>query len=163
MTEGTPAPGPGALRGAIRRALLLAGVLGLVVLGELSPAMRALERVIAAHETPLLAATIGLAALGFVLLMGGALHMVLTAGPPMTPREAEDQASFREVKAAWRDGAWRRSPRWRRLFLMGAGGLLMFVGIFGIFFVTGPVGVKLVVLAVWLYAAVQTVRGFRRA
>jgi hypothetical protein len=39
----------------------------------------------------------------------------------------------------------------------------MFVGIFGIFFVTGPAGVKLVVLAVWVYAAVQTVRGFRRA
>jgi hypothetical protein len=76
---------------------------------------------------------------------------------------AEETVSFAEVKAAWRAGAWRVSARWRRILLMAAGALLMLVGMFGIPFVLGGPGMKLLVLAVWGYVLVQLVRGFRRA
>ncbi|MGH7265458.1 MAG: hypothetical protein ACREMB_11475 [Candidatus Rokuibacteriota bacterium] len=49
------------------------------------------------------------------------------------------------------------------IFLMGAGALLGLLGFFGIPFLLGGPGMKLLVLAVWGLVLVQLERGFRRA
>ncbi|MBI4012565.1 MAG: hypothetical protein HY359_09675 [Candidatus Rokubacteria bacterium] len=77
--------------------------------------------------------------------------------------QAEDRASFAEVKAAWRARASRWSARWRRMFLMGLGGLLMLVGGFGAMVVAAPPGIKLLFGGALGYALVRLVWGFRRA
>jgi hypothetical protein len=136
-----------------------------------------------------------MAALGFVLLMGGALHMLLAAGSPTDRRgadrlrgrslerpgpavirrtvhrsrgtavgsEAHDEATFAEVKAAWRARAWRHSPRWRRLFAMAAGAALLCFGLFGLVFVLAPAGLKVLAALAVGYAVVRTVAGWVRA
>jgi hypothetical protein len=77
--------------------------------------------------------------------------------------QAEGQASFAEIKAAWRTGAWRQSRRFRRIFAMAIGALGLLLGGFGIPFVLGTAGIKLLVLAAWGFVLFQLVRGFRRA
>jgi hypothetical protein len=74
-----------------------------------------------------------------------------------------DEASFREVKEAWRRRAWRDEPRWRRFALMALGGLLTTLGLFGLPFVLGPPFIKLLVGGAVLYAAARTAIGFAQA
>lgn len=196
--EAAPA-GRGA-RGRVRRVLLTARNLVLVLLviaiAEAIPPLKQLETYLAAHRTDYMIPLAVIAGIGFVLLMGGAIHMVLAGGRPMERREiedsagrtrvrspgpavfrrsayrvagtaagaqAEDSATFAEVKAAWRARAWRTSVRWRRLFAMGAGAVLMALGMFGIVIVLAPAGIKLLSALALVYAAVQTTRGFARA
>jgi hypothetical protein len=152
-----PSPGPPSLiRRAGAWAVSLTVAFGLIVLGELSVSMRALHDAIAARESVWLAGAITLASLGFTLLMAGAIHLAVRG-------RGEDSASLAEVKAAWRSGAWRRSGRFRRMFAMITGALLMVVGVFGIPFVLGTPGIKMLIAAAWAYVAFQVVRGFRRA
>jgi hypothetical protein len=76
----------------------LAGLVGMLlafmvvmVLGEAIPALKDLEQVIASHEVPLLATTIGLAVVGFVLFMGSVVVRIFGgAAEPMTASEVED-------------------------------------------------------------------------
>lgn len=77
--------------------------------------------------------------------------------------EAYDEFSFAGLKQAWRSGAWRTDPQWRRRFIMTCGGLGIFYGGFGILFAAGPVGVRILALCAIIYSTVQTVRAFRRA
>lgn len=161
LSEG---PGPDRLRALLGRTLTAVVALAVIALGEALPGLRRLDRVMARHEAPLLAVTIGATTAGFLMLMGGAIHMAVTAGRwSGSGARAAGEASFREIKAAWRSGAWRRGPRWRRLFVMGAGGLLMGAGLFGLAVVLGPPGVKLLCGGALVYAVVRTVRAFRRA
>ncbi|OGX06414.1 MAG: hypothetical protein A2Z88_07080 [Omnitrophica WOR_2 bacterium GWA2_47_8] len=74
-----------------------------------------------------------------------------------------DEVSFAQVKAAWRLGLWRQDPRWRGLFIMGLGAVLMAVGGFGIIIVLGAPGLKSLAVGALLYAAVRTTWGFLRA
>ena len=74
-----------------------------------------------------------------------------------------DEASLSAVKAAWRQRAWRTSPRWLRFFLMLVGGLFITIGLFGYFAVIGPPVVKLLAAAALVYAGVRTAWAFRRA
>jgi hypothetical protein len=78
-------------------------------------------------------------------------------------RTAHDAATFSEMKRAWRDGSWRRTPRWRAMFAMSAGGLLMFFGGFSIPLVVAPAGIKLLAGACMAYATVRLIVAFRRA
>jgi hypothetical protein len=75
----------------------------------------------------------------------------------------EDSASFSEIKAAWRDGTWKTSPRWRRMFLVLLGVAMFTTGIFGSIFVVAQAGMKLLLGGVYLYAVVRTAIGFARA
>jgi hypothetical protein len=77
--------------------------------------------------------------------------------------QAEDSASFAEVKQAWAARAWEFSPRWRRMFLMALGAALLFCGLFGSLFVIAPAGVKLLLGGTFVYAVARTVIGFARA
>jgi hypothetical protein len=74
-----------------------------------------------------------------------------------------DGFTLREAKAAWRQRAWRTSPRWRSNFVVMTGVTLLVLGLFSTFIVLGPNGVKLLCAATLGYAAVRTVVGFVRA
>jgi hypothetical protein len=193
-----PAPGRrgGRLRAKLGQLACVAVVLAVVAGAEQVPALKALEALCAAHQRPLLAVTLALGAIGCVLFMGGTIHMVLTAGRPMSRREiermerqsreqaagaavarrwvyrvpkaavgaeAQDGATFAEIKAAWRARAWRVSPRWRRMFLMMLATALLAFGLFGSFIVIAPAGLKLILAGALVYAAVRTAWGFRQA
>jgi hypothetical protein len=190
------APRPSVWKRLRNFATMLAILFVALVLGESVPALKALDRLVTRHESALLAITIGMAFIGFVLFMGGILSRIFGgAGRAMSHSDVEDlrsvrqapgggsvarasayrfsgrsagssfhdQFSLKEAKAAWREGAWRTSPRWRANFVVMAGVLLFTVGLFGIFVVTGPAGIKLLFAAALLYAGVRIAVAFARA
>jgi len=164
------------------------------VIGEIPPLPRWFASVDAHHSVWLLA-TGSAAFIGFALMMGGILALVMSRDVPlghgdaedvtrsvrMAPlpvafrstayrvrgdahgRSGDDQFSFREMKNAWRAGAWRRDPVWRRRFLTTAGALCMTIGLFGVVFTLGPSPVRVIVSTALLYAAYKTVQGFSKA
>jgi hypothetical protein len=75
----------------------------------------------------------------------------------------EGVASFREVKGAFRTGAWLRDPI-MRVFCFGVIGLLLLLlGGFGYFVVTAPPAVKLMCAGALLYVFGRTAWGFWKA
>jgi hypothetical protein len=181
------------LRGGLRTALSVIVFLTIIGIGEALPPLQRLHAWTQAHQQPLLWVTIPVLAIGFVLFMGCAIHLVLTGGRPMSRQEidrmnrpgrfgpalwrgsvyrsaglaagseGEDSASFSEVKQAWRERAWRASPRWRRLFLWTVGAALLASGLIGTIFVIASAGIKLVLGGAYLYAVVRTIVAFSRA
>ncbi len=91
----------------LARNLLLA--LLVVALGEALPPLQRLHAWTQAHQQPLLAVTISLTVVGFILLMGMAIHLVLTRGRPMSQREIEALAArrLRAQPALWRRSVYR--------------------------------------------------------
>lgn len=76
--------------------VLLRVTLFVIAIGEaLPPLHRRLHAWTQAHQQPLLAVTISLTAVGFVLLMGMAIHLVLAGGKPMSKREIDGLAARR--------------------------------------------------------------------
>lgn len=74
-----------------------------------------------------------------------------------------DQFNLKDAKEAWRQRAWRTSPRWRARFAVTAGALLFTVGLFGFFVVGAPAGIKVLFVAVVLYGAVRLITALKRA
>lgn len=74
-----------------------------------------------------------------------------------------EKFTVREAKDAWRQRSWRESPRWRSNFVVMAGVALFAPGLFGIFIVIGPNGIKLLLGAALVYAAVSIITAFARA
>jgi hypothetical protein len=196
----TEAPERRRLPSFLKRLANFAVMLGLVfvamVVAEAVPAMKDLERFMVRHQVPLLAVTIGMTVVGFMLFMSSVLYRIFGgAGEPMTHAEVEDLersvridarpvfarvsryrfrgrsagSSFsetftvREAKDAWRQRAWRTSPRWRANFTTLTGVMLFAPGLFGIFIVMGPNFVKLLCGVALAYAAVMTISAFARA
>lgn len=179
------------IRGWIVPAALVLLAIALSEVPEVRQAGQTIDR----HKEPLLAATIGLAALGFTVFMGGLLSMLMVSGEAMTHTQIEAaisqrqgfgratiwrvaanrvfgaaagqqtsyEASFAGARDAWRTGEWRRDTHWRRFFLVAAGGVMLFYGIFGIILVVGPTHIKVLVAGVMAYATAMTVWGFARA
>jgi hypothetical protein len=89
MPSAPPAP-----RSKLRETLLTVRNLVLALLfigiGEALPPMQRLHAWVAAHDGPILAVTITAGVIGFILFMGGVIHMVLTSGTPMSRREIEE-------------------------------------------------------------------------
>jgi hypothetical protein len=170
-------------------------ILVAVALGALPPFQR-FHTWTTGHQRALLWMTIPMGALGFVLFMGGIIHLVLTQGRPMSRQEidemerrrhklragpavwsgyryrtfglavgaqAEEGATFGEIKDAWRTRAWEFSPRWRRMFLLMLGVALLVVGLFGSLLVVAPARAQILIAAALIYAAVRTATGFARA
>ena len=75
----------------------------------------------------------------------------------------EETFTLAEVKAAYRARAWQVSPTWRRRFVLLAGVTLLTLGLMGVAAVLSPIGLKLVIAAFVLYAAIRTLSAFRRA
>jgi hypothetical protein len=65
---------------------------------------------------------------------------------------AHDEFSLAELKRALASGAALRDPVWRRRTCAAAGGLLIFLGVFGLMIVVAPLALKLLLAAVVLYA-----------
>lgn len=74
-----------------------------------------------------------------------------------------DQFSIKEAKEAWKQRAWRTSLRWRGNFVIMGGVLLFATGLFSIFVVIGPNGIRLLCGAAILYALIRTFNAFARA
>lgn len=137
------------------RAVLAAGVGTLVPLVVYAAvrvidgveALRPLAAFFDANRRLGLLVTVPAAALGFTLFMGGILHLLLTS-----PRS--EAFTLADLARALRSGAWLRSRRWRRRVVVTAGVALFAFGLFGLFVVVGPVGVKLLLIAVFLYGAI---------
>ncbi len=84
-------------------------VLLAIVLAEL-PQIQQAGQTIDGYREPLLAATIGLAALGFTVFMGGLLSMLMASGTAMTHEEIEGAISQRQGfgrATIWRVAAHR--------------------------------------------------------
>jgi hypothetical protein len=62
-----------------------------------------------------------------------------------------------------REGTWLSTRAWRRRIVTLVGVGLFTVGLFGLFVVVGPVGVKLLLIAAFLYAAAALAVGIARA
>lgn len=169
-------------------------VLAAIILGEL-PVMKELDHFIKDHEFWWLVGIGSTGVIGFALLMGGILHMIVTRGEPISHEDAEDlsrsvklaarpttwrasayriwgttaggqahdEFSFRAMKDAWRSGAWRRELLWQRRFVTTVGGLMTFIGLFGLFFVIGPTWMKVLMGGAMLYASVRLTWGFWQA
>lgn len=78
-------------------------------------------------------------------------------------RSFHDEASFAEVKDAWRRGAWRTEVRWKRNFLMAGGAAPALIGGSAALALGGPFEVKVVFGAALLYAIARTTIAFARA
>jgi hypothetical protein len=98
------------------------------------------------HRRTGLLATVPAGVFGFVLFMGGILHLLLTSG-------RSESFTLRQMWDALRSGRWLSSRVWRRRIVITAGVLLFTFGLFGFFLVVGPPGVKLFLASCFLYAA----------
>jgi hypothetical protein len=180
------------LRSWLGTLLLILAILVVAVLSEYITPLHNMDAYLSAHSAVargLRILTIGLIVLGGLLLVGTQFVVRVGDERPLTGDEVEqqanmttgwqrsiyrfrgksvgsgfsDQASFHEVKGAWRRGAWLTTPRWQRLFLMMAGGFCLMFGLFGLFIVIGPPWIKLVSILAILYATLRTVWAFWRA
>jgi len=138
---------------------MLAVVFLAIVLGEALTPLKRLDEQMVRHRGVLVGATAGAAALGFVFFMGGVLYRLMMSDTT----EFHDEASFREVKTAWRQRAWRISSRWRGVFVIAGGAMLMGLGLFAFFFVIGPPFIKVLIGAAVVYAAIRMAWAFWRA
>jgi hypothetical protein len=77
-------------------------------------------------------------------------------------RSFEMEASTDQVREAWRRRSWRYSRRWRVLFLMLLGAVLLAAGITGLFILIGPPFIKVLVAGLAAYAAVRILWEFTR-
>ena len=170
--------------------LTLVVVLVIIAVGELLPPLQALDLYLKAHrqvEQGLLWLTIVMALSGTAILAlsqllpeprlpeGMSRADVEAQSPPIKYRESRwssrhrwgrafsGEASMGAVKQAWRGRAWRYDIRWRLLFVMMLGALLVLFGLFGLFIVIGEPGVKFLMILVLLYALGQTLRGFLKS
>lgn len=115
----------------------------------LSPVIQKFEGFFKPYEFQILGITVGVAVLGFVLMMGGILDLLITER-----RTKSEGFTLQALKKAWHSGAWRRERLWRRRFIVTAGGLMLFFGMFSSFFLIGPPSVKLLTGIAIIYALV---------
>lgn len=171
---------------------MLTLVFGLIILGELLPPLRALDRWMAERQLWCLIGAGGMALLGLVLMMGGMLDLLMAQGEPLSPEgaaaparprwrgaswratrsrlprrtsgvEGHEEFSFRALKDACRTGLVWRDSRWLRRLIMCVGALLLMVGGFGIPFVLGAPGIKLLTGGAVLYALTRFAWGMWQA
>ena len=78
-------------------------------------------------------------------------------------REFRREATFRQIKDAWRTRAWWRDSSWWPIFIGLLATFLIACGMFGFFVVIGPPLVKVLCAGAVVYAAVRTGWGFWKA
>lgn len=98
-------------RSRLRDTLLLVRnvVLALLIIaiGEALPQMQRLHAWVAAHQRSILLLAIPAGVIGFALFMGGVIHLILSAGAPMSRREIDDLAARHRALAAG-PALWKR-------------------------------------------------------
>jgi hypothetical protein len=164
------------------------------VVAELPPIQALHQSVQSQHEWWLMTA-VATVAVGFILMMGGILNLLMAQGRELNHEEAEDversvrmarwpvtwratsykvqgtaigregsdQFSFRDMKEAWRRGAWKRESIWRRRYATAVGAMILFVGICGVIFVVSPPAIKVLTSVAFFYTLFMTSRGLWKA
>lgn len=101
----------------------------------------------------------------FARSQGSAFRREAALRPPaaLAGTRTMNTLTLRDLRLAWGANAWQFSGRWRRIFVMAAGAVLMVLWIFGVGIVLAPAGLKLLLMCVLAYAAVRTAAGLRRA
>ena len=108
--------------------------------------------------------TVAATVAGFALMMGGIIASMMAEDDPTSSGSGvRINSSLPAMKAAWRSGAWRRDPPWRRLFVTALGAALLTIGLFGIFIVIAPWPVKILCAGAILYPAVRLTMALRNA
>jgi hypothetical protein len=119
-----PSAAPARRRSWLREKLLLAlGVivaLAIIGIGEALPPMQRLHSWVELHQRQILWITIPLLVVGFVLFMGGSIHLVLTRGTPMSRKEI-DALTARTRMLAREPALWRGSVYRTRGIAVGSG------------------------------------------
>ncbi len=162
----------------------------IVIIGVNSiPALKRIDTLTDLHRRLLVAITLGIAILGWLIFMGSLIYYSVKDGRALSTEEVEETAkqvkyrnaplstyrfrgktwgkgfedsfSFADAKRAGKD--WWKDPRWRRNFVVGGGALIMGFGLFGLLGVLFPVGVKVLLSAAMLYALVRLTWAFARA
>ncbi len=157
-------------------AVMVLAFLVVTVIGELLPFMKDLEAAINQSRRAYVGSAIAVLVLGFAAFMGGVIYGAVRGDRSRGPRDPipdrlrgrrqiagggfSIEVSFREMKEAWRSGVWLADPWWRFVFYMAAAATVMIVGLFGLFFVIGFAGLRLVVAGALLYAVARTWWGF---
>ena len=67
-------------------------------------------------------------------------------------RQGSDSFALGEFKSAWRSGALRHDPVWRRRAVTVMGALLLTIGVCGVLVVVGPPWIKVLIGGALLYA-----------
>lgn len=155
-------------RWAGRWAYTLALAFLAILVGEIVIPVTGLDDSIVRHEAVLTRITVAVMILGFTMFMGAIVTAILTGvrTPWSRPDEGSsyhDQFSIREAKNAWRWRAWRDSPRWRVNFVVMAGIPLLAVGLFGLFIVIAPNGIRFLCGAALMVAIWKTAIAIVRA
>ena len=118
---------------------------------------------------------------GLLIMIWGWVVVGIQYGQPMTGEEAERftgmkgrarglkvepavEWSFKDMKAAWRAGAWWRDRDMRRTYFITAGGTMLILSGFSVFVVLADApSVKLLMAGTVVYAMVRLTAGFLRA
>jgi hypothetical protein len=179
------------MRGLLGLIGLIGAVFLFALLVDQITPLKQLDASLKAHPQPWMGLALGMAAVGLGLLLFVWISWGVLAGRPMGQDEAqqfmrssagqswvglgplgkaaggittpEGVASFREVKAAFRSGAWLYNPA-MRVFCVGVIGLLLLVlGGLGYFFVIGPPAVKVMCGGAAVYAFGRTAWEFWKA
>ena len=166
-------------------------VLALIVIigANRIPALKRIDTLTDLHRRLLVAITLGIAILGWLLFMGSLIYYSVKDGRALSTEDVEETAkqvkyrnasfstyrfwgktwgkgfedsfSFADAKRAGK--GWWKDPRWRRNFVVGGGALIMGFGLFGLLGVLFPVGVKVLLSAAMIYALVRLTWAFARA
>ena len=179
------------MKGLLNLIGLIGGVFLFALLVDKITPLKQLDAYLKVYPQPWTGLTLGAAAVGLGLLLFAWVNWGIFAGRPMSADQARDFmrasagqswsdlappgkaaggiatpegfASFREVKDAFRSGAWLYNPA-MRVFCVGVVGLLFLVlGSLGYFVVTGPPAVKVMCGGAALYAFGRTAWEFWRA
>jgi hypothetical protein len=161
-----------------------------VIIGANSiPALKRIDVFTEQHRTPLVAITLSITIVGWLIFMGSLIYYSVKGGSPLSSEEVEEtarQVKFRNASVStyrfrgktWGKGfadsfslaeakragkGWWKDPRWRRNLIVGGGGLIMGFGLFSLLGVLGPVGAKVLLGAAMLSAVVRLARAFMRA
>ena len=179
------------MKGLLSQIGLIGAVFLFALLVDQITLLKQLDAYLKAHPQPWIGLALGAAAVGLGLLLFVWISWGSLAGRPMSAGQArnfmrssagqswsgfaplgkaaggiatpEGVASFREVKDAFRSGAWLVNPA-LRVFCVGVVGLMLLVmGGLGYFVVTGPPAVKVICGGAALYAFGRTAWEFWRA
>jgi hypothetical protein len=166
--------------------VLVAAIFAMALAVDTIEPLKRLDLYLKAHAQPYVASALAALVAGFALLAYAWCAAFIRWGYPMSEdeakaimswqgqqfgifrgkavgREARLAASFRELKDAFRSGAWLREPAWRPLSFGLIGTLFVFIGAFGYLFVVSPPTVKVIASAAMVYALARTGWGFWKA
>jgi hypothetical protein len=176
------------MRSVVNTLVLVAGIFLLALLVDQIKPLKQFDAFLRAPPQPYLAFSLAFLIFGGVLMLLAMILALVRQGRPMSEAEAEEfqtqapqghpvsifrgkargrtvhlEASFSEIKAAFRSGAWLRDPNWWPIIFGGVGLILVCLGGFGCFFIFGPPTVKVIVGAGIIYMVARLSWGFSYA